>query len=892
LCECYLATGKVLRQQERFADAVKFLQVAARLCPEEGAQAQIDSIYQEQRIWVYQNGKFAIATPLGEMVTPFIFSNNPDPFHNGIAIFSEGDKYFFVDKNGNELTSLPGYNGIFKAMGNIYCLVGDGHIGLALENGVDLNYRVDKPSLRYSPSLLYSLGEWNSPQEVKMFFETVASQKYDLIGCFYDGLAAIKKGGQWGIVDKLGNEVIQPQYDFVGGFREGLALVGKNNYFGFVDKKGKVVIPLHFENASAFSEGLSVVRKEGYVFFIDKSGHKVFSTGYDNLWPFQEGIAIVEKNSKMGAIDRNGKEIVPLEYDMVWPFLQGQSCVKKQNKWGVINKSAQEIIPLIYDKIFNLNRNEHRWAVLDGHRSLMNKKGEILIPPQYESVGAFQYDLTWAKNNGKFIFIDTAGRQETLFFSDYPEIREFHEGLAAVKNAENKWGFLDENYAEIIKPHYNSVSDFNEGYACVQREGSYGYIDVTGVETIPLRFNKATPFKYGVSIVKQDKLWGVIDRHGVAIVEMEYDSMWRWEGDLIFAMKNNKFGILDTSGKVIASPIYESVHQTMNAKNLSVNTKNILVQKRGLWGEINSKGEEIFAPVFQGIGVVSDSKLVLFKKNEKFGYMDQSGHVVVSPQYKLASDFINGRAAVFNGKWGFIDTTGELVIQDKYDEVGFFTSDLAPVKMEGKFGYIDKIGNVVVPLQYSKTSSFLNRVATVQKDHHMGLIDTTGNVIIPVKYENIWLHDQLDLIIVSSTVKSANSGYLSNKSKYGLYDKKGESLIPCMLDDYSFVFKDKVLLVKDGKKGLYSISDRVVIMPEYDDIAIEDDPDVTYSWIMVQKNGKWGWISRNGEVKIPCKFTAATHFNAEGWALVLHYNDQTEVTFRINRKGEMIWEKE
>lgn len=892
LCECFLVTGKAMRQQERFADAVKFLQVAARLCPEEGAQAQIDSIYQEQRIWVYQNGKFAIATPLGEMVTPFVFSNSPEPFHKGIAIFSEGDKYFFVDKNGNVLTSLPGYNGIIKAIDNIYCLIGDGYIGLALENGVDLNYRVDKPTVRYSPSLLYSLGEWNSPQEIKNFFATVAPKKYDQIECFYDGLAAVKTGGQWGIIDKFGNEVIRPQYDFVGGFREGLALVGKNNYFGFVDKNGKVIIPLNFENAWVFSEGLSAVTKEGQRFFIDKSGKKVFSAEYDNLWPFQEGIAIVEKNSKMGAIDKNGKEIIPLEFDIVWPFLQGQACVKKQNKWGVIDKSAQEITPLIYDKIFSLNKNGHRWVVLDGKRSLINRKGETLIPPQYESVGTFQYGLAWAKEDGKFLFIDTSGRQKTLFFSDYPETREFHEGLVAIKNAENEWGFLDENYVEIIKPQYVSVSDFHEGYACVQRGRNFGYIDATGTEKIPVRFDKATPFKHGVSIVKKGNYWGMINKHGSAIVEMQYDSMWMRENDLVFAMKNNKIGILDTSGKVIVPSIYESIRQTLNAKDFSVNSKFLLVQKRSLWGGIDANGKEVFAPVFEEIGVVADSKLILFKMNGKFGFMDWSGHIIVSPQYQLASDFINGRAAVFNGKWGFIDITGELVIRNIYDEVGFFSSNLAPVKIGNEFGYIDKIGNVVIPFQYSNANSFLNGCAIVQKDHHAGLIDTSGNLIIPIKYENVWPHDKLDLIIVSSTIRSANSGYLSNKSNYGLYNKKGESLIPCMLDDYSFVFKDKILLIKDGKKGLYSITDKVLIMPEYDDIAIENDPDVSDSWILVQKNGKWGWINQNGEVKIPCKFSAATQFNAEGWALVLHYNDQTEVTFRINRKGEMIWEKE
>lgn len=128
LCDCLFESGQYLRNAEQYAEAVKRFEAVARLCPERNARAVIDTIYREHRIWVYQNGKFAVATPLGEPITPFQFSN-PEPFRKGVAIFSENDKCFFVDKDGKVLTPLPGYDGIIPAEGGLYYLKKSGKYG-------------------------------------------------------------------------------------------------------------------------------------------------------------------------------------------------------------------------------------------------------------------------------------------------------------------------------------------------------------------------------------------------------------------------------------------------------------------------------------------------------------------------------------------------------------------------------------------------------------------------------------------------------------------------------------------------------------------------------------------------------------------------------------------
>ena len=51
-----------------------------------------------------------------------------------------------------------------------------------------------------------------------------------------------------------------------------------------------------------------------------------------------------------------------------------------------------------------------------------------------------------------------------------------------------------------------------------------------------------------------------------------------------------------------------------------------------------------------------------------------------------------------NNKWGFYNENGEIVIQPKYDFIIAFQDGICPVSIGDKWGIIDKKGNYVYPL--------------------------------------------------------------------------------------------------------------------------------------------------------------------------------------------------
>ena len=93
--------------------------------------------------------------------------------------------------------------------------------------------------------------------------------------------------------------------------------------------------------------------------------------------------------------------------------------------------------------------------------------------------------------------------------------------------------------------------------------------------------------------------------------------------------------------------------------------------------------------------------------NDKYGYKDDKGKVVVEPKYELAYPLNEGLAAVrLNGKYGFVDQKGKEIVPPQYDHTWKFIGGYAAVKLADKYGFIDHAGKLVVPLIYEDAYNY------------------------------------------------------------------------------------------------------------------------------------------------------------------------------------------
>ncbi len=267
---------------------------------------------------------------------------------------------------------------------------------------------------------------------------------------------------------------------------------------------------------------------------------------------------------------------------------------------------------------------------------------------------------------------------------------------------------------------------------------------------------------------------------------------------------------------------------------------------------------------------LADSKLFLFTRNSKYGYIDRTGKIIIPAKFENASDFSEGLAIVYTGKKlgsGYINRTGKIVIPaNKFEYGGDFSEGLAVVSISEKYGCIDKNGNLVIPARFKWIGDFKNGVAKARIDqsrYETIEIDRNGNIVADRVKED---KDKTDKVIPQFDVSQFDSGakqfsdgmaWVKDKQdRIGYADKQGRLVIPAKYDwirypDDQNDFHDGLARVCLNRKcGYMDRTGKVVIPLKFDEAAAKFSDGL--AWVVINK--QLGYIDRTGNVKIPARF--------------------------------------
>lgn len=283
----------------------------------------------------------------------------------------------------------------------------------------------------------------------------------------------------------------------------------------------------------------------------------------------------------------------------------------------------------------------------------MNEKGEIVIEPQYSFVQMFHEDAAWVKKDDHIFFIDKGGNPiiDTDTWKDYDF--EFSEGLLAVKNNDNKWGFIDKKGNIVIEPQWDEAQSFSNGLAAISLNGKYGYINTSGQLIITPTWEYVSKFnESGTAFVIQDMdnpEVGFINTKGEYTATTQYTACRGYGENLLTVCQNGKWGFIDVNGNTIIEPQYTDASVFSNGlANVEINGVGAYINKEGnvIWGP-----NEMFS---QGVylGGFSDG-FVRVGKN-KCGIMDIDGNIIIDLEYDSCYQADNGLTLAQDGKTYYI----------------------------------------------------------------------------------------------------------------------------------------------------------------------------------------------------------------------------------------------
>ncbi|MCI8444073.1 MAG: WG repeat-containing protein [Clostridia bacterium] len=532
-----------------------------------------------------------------------------------------------------------------------------------------------------------------------------------------------------------------------------IAKVEQYNYFvlkqenrtGVIDRNGNKVIEAEYED-------IKIPNPEKAIFICYKEDEtKVFNANkeeilkdYEAVEPirlkniasdlmYEKSVLKYGRDGKYGLINLEGKQITKPIYDEIdsLPYKEGELLVKQNNQYGVINIKGKKLIEIKYDQItvdgYYTDENGYEYAgyiisnrTEEGYRyGYRNDKGKLILKPEYNQLSRIteirdndNAYLLCAKN-GQF---GVMKNEKQLMDHQYQSITYEGTNQLFVVERSKRYGIAN-LYGEVIVPTQYHQIDITGIYLYAKNEQGTTVYNKNGTQAnidTNIAILNTSNDKYRIRINSESGTqYGVIGKDGKQMIEDKYSYLeYLYENYFIVSNENSKLGIIDDKEKVkieIENDSLQRVENTevvqavMAGENLTklyakdmtkiCEMKNANVKVQGDWIRIyneeeiryfNREGKEL-----KNSEVYTNNVLFAKKENDKWGFADRNGNIMVACEYDKVTEFNEyGFAAIKkDGKWGVVNCSGRVVLEPTYELRGEAEPSFIGTYYEVKYGF-------------------------------------------------------------------------------------------------------------------------------------------------------------------------------------------------------------
>ncbi|HXA01182.1 MAG TPA: WG repeat-containing protein [Cytophagaceae bacterium] len=363
----------------------------------------------------------------------------------------------------------------------------------------------------------------------------------------------------------------------------------------------------------------------------------------------------------------------------------------------------------------------------------VNRKGGLVVPAQYESIGEIRNGNFIVSKNGRYGLINQAG--ELVVDCKFKELKFKNDETMFAKNF-YLWQVKDSLNKSFERFDADSIlAESDTIYRCFLNDQSF------------------------LSKHKAKRILVYEQPNKISTKNNFPYTTWKYKGRVAYE---------NYDCNLVVPPVYDSVKYISSDSIFVVYWKNKI-------GILENDGSEIMPLTnkYQKIYNFSSSRARILKDG-RYGFLDRFGNVRVSPQYENVKDFSEGFAAVFlAGKWGFLDRNENLVVQPFYYEVESFSHGTARVKEKNKWSFVNSEGIKITTTPYDEIIPTEYKKWFIVNNKKYGLADSSGREMLGPKYEFI---------------RDLNNGYIIVKrnGKWGVLDYQENFVIPMEYDSIEY----------------------------------------------------------------------------------------------------------
>lgn len=526
-------------------------------------------------------------------------------------------------------------------------------------------------------------------------------------------------GMVWSFKNRNGNKVID--FTETNHLSYEYFLLSSNEQMGVIDKKGNIVIEPIYEDVRIPNpeKPVFICSTEGETAVLNEKGEKIFTEyeGIEEIKPLNENSYEVERNAlkykkenQYGLIDLAGKQITDVMYDEVSSLQDrpGRILVKKDNQYGILDNNGNMVVDLKYDSIsadgyYSVDTAYENMGYIVSKKTkngvnfgYINPVGEIVLDVKYESIErALEYSdktpyLIVMQNGKKGVFKN----KKKMIDCNYQKIYYSELSKVFIVNKNGKYGFYKLDGKVILKPEYSSYS-IAGNYISVEKDGEKKLFDVNGNPVGNVDYTKMIETANPAYFIAEDEngYYSIISKD-VNIDEKYVQVEYAFDDYFMITDESGKTGVINAAkNSVEIEPMYDFIILIEGTKSLQAidgmnNTIDIYSHKLEktitledgivenlengysiVYSEkdmeyINSDGE-----IVKNTEVYPNKKVYATKQDEKWGFADGSGKIVIPCEYDIVTEFNQyGFAGIKkDGKWGVANENGEIVVEPQYE---------------------------------------------------------------------------------------------------------------------------------------------------------------------------------------------------------------------------------
>ena len=416
-------------------------------------------------------------------------------------------------------------------------------------------------------------------------------------------------------------------------------LINKDNRWGVMDNNSKIVVEPTYTEAIIIPDD----KKDIFICTYDVSEDGTYKTRVLN----NKGKEIFTEYNTVYALENYD------ENNTLW-YESNVLKVEKNGKFGLINFSGKEILNCNYEDIYTLKGITNSIiTVKDEKKGVVNNTGNILIENKYEEIKSLGKDTRMyiVKEDEKYGI-------DGILECKYEEILPLNNKEIFCIKEDDEYKIINKEQENVFTEKFDNIQTIKDNIIVYSYKNDYSAYNVSTNEKLAKTYKELTYTANGLFINKENDKYGIINIKGEEKISAEYSNINYYEDVEMYELEKE-----NESENIILNRELDELTKGI------INTTNAEKGYIKIWTETGYKYFDLTGEEKKESEILSKNNLFLDKKDNKYGFIDKDGNVIVEYIYDDAREQNDyGYSAIKqNGLWGAINKKGEIICKPQYD---------------------------------------------------------------------------------------------------------------------------------------------------------------------------------------------------------------------------------